>query len=117
MKRGIAALFAVASLGLVGAAPAAFAGAQQVRDGSYFGSAYNYDGSCCSAGIGRLHDVVTPRGHESDTFQLDGVPNPTGSAVRLDELQDQSIITGSVTTDIHETISASEQATLVCKFN
>jgi hypothetical protein len=99
-------------------------GATQITDGSFLGTVYAFDATPSNptvfGGVGRLHDVLAPSGQESETFQLDGVPNPTGQAVQIDGsggLLCISLITFRLTTDFHETISASGQATLVCKFS
>jgi hypothetical protein len=109
-------------VGVVGiAAPAGAAGAAQIKDGSSFGCVYAYDASATnlfsvSCGVGRLHDVLTPNGRENETFTLDGVANPTGSAVHIDGLRCASQLTPRETNDVHETISASGAATMVCNF-
>jgi len=123
VKLGAAVAAGLVALAIA-AAGASAGGATQVIDGSFFGSVYAYDATpgfpTVSIGVGRLHDVLTPNGQENETFQLDGVPNPTGKAVRIDGsggLLCGSIITGRVTSDFHETISASGQATLDCHFS
>lgn len=124
MLRRLAVVAAVVAVAGAVAGSSSAGGATKIIDGDFSGTVYAWDASPSnfdlSAGVGRLHDVLTPNGQENETFELDGVPNPTGKAVQIDGSEGLlcgSLITFRTTTDFHETISADGHATLVCHFS
>ena len=59
------------------------------------------------------HSVVTSNGNGTLKCSAAGVPNSTGSAVQYNDFGCNT--PAGFTTDMHETVSASGQATLTCK--